>query len=426
MSAGPTSPTAPLSRRLARAIPEPGPGRVLYAATFVSTVGTGLYFTSSALFFVACVGLSAASVGLGLTLGGVIGLLAGLPVGRLADRQDPRTLYVVSLLCEGAAMLALVFVHTFWAFAVTTTIAGLAATSTNVARGPLIRAAAPDGATVLRAHLRSVANLGITVGGTVGGVVIAINRPSLYPLLVIGNALSFVLCALLAARLPATSRSTAQKEAARSGPLRAVRDLPYLALTGITAVMMLQYPVLSLALPLWITQHTSLPHWLVAVTLPVNTLMVAALQVRFARGVNDNRSAARLMPRAGTAFLAGFALIAVIGRIPAWLGALLLVAAVVLYTVGEILQGTASYELSLNLAPPEAQGEYLGVYTTGTQLGRVVSASVVTYLCLDLGSTGWVLLGLLMLGAALPTARFTRHAEETRKQPPPLVGPTTA
>ncbi|MFJ8621283.1 MFS transporter [Kitasatospora sp. NPDC093550] len=412
MSSAPSTPRTGSARRLSRLLPEPGPGRTLYYASLVSTLGTGMYLASSAIFLVSCAGLSAASVGLGLTLGGGAGLVAGMPVGRLADRREPRNLFIAVALLQGAAMVALLFVHSLWAFALVSAVTGAGGTAQNVARNVLIRAAAPEGASVLRAHIRSIANVGITAGGAVAGVVIAWGDSSLYPVLVVGNAVSFVGCALLGARLPATRRAvTAQEPTARTRGSGVLRDRPYLAVTANAAVLMFQVPVLPLILPLWVYQHTSLPHWLVATAIPLNTVMVAALQVRLSRKAGDNRSAAALMPRAGAAFLAAFALLGFIGGVPAWGGACLLVAAVVLYTLGEIWQSIGSYELSLNLAPHRSQGEYFGFYTTGMQVGRVVSSTVVTFLCLGLGTVGWWLLGLLMLVASLPMPAVARRAE---------------
>lgn len=412
--------------RLSRLIPARGPGRTLYWATLVNTVGTGMYITSSAIFFVKYLGLPAGRVGLALSVGGVLGMAAGLPVGRIADRHGPRLVFVGALLVQAAAMALLVLTTSFWVFAADAAVAGLAATSTSAARGPLIRAAGASGtqgASILRAHLRAVGNIGVTLGGSVGGLVIALDDRSLYPLLVWGNAASFVLCALLGLRLPATATSPspsprgAESAAERGGVLR---DARYLGITAVSLVMMLQYPVLPLVLPLWVYAHTSLPHWLVATAIPINTLMVAGLQMRITRGVEGTAAAARLMPRAGVAFLVGFALLALIGTLPTPAGAAVLVLAVVVYTIGEILQGTSSYELSLNLAPPDAVGAYYGLYTTGTQLGRAISAGVVSVLCLDFGAPGWILLGALMTAAGLATPAITRWSRHAPPQPLPV------
>ena len=79
-------------------LPEPGPQRVYGLATLVNTFGFGLVVTSLVLYFTRVVHLGSLQVGLGLTISGLIGLVAGVPVGVLADRHGPRTVVRVTFL----------------------------------------------------------------------------------------------------------------------------------------------------------------------------------------------------------------------------------------------------------------------------------------------------------------------------------------
>jgi hypothetical protein len=60
-------------------------------AVLANTFGFGLVVTSSVLYFTRVVHLPVGRVGLGLTIAGLIGLAAGIPIGDLADRgrADP-------------------------------------------------------------------------------------------------------------------------------------------------------------------------------------------------------------------------------------------------------------------------------------------------------------------------------------------------
>ena len=64
-------------------LPEPGPQRTLALAAFINTAGTGLFVTSSALFFTRSVGLPVSQVELGLTIAALAGLTVGIPAGRI-------------------------------------------------------------------------------------------------------------------------------------------------------------------------------------------------------------------------------------------------------------------------------------------------------------------------------------------------------
>jgi Na+/melibiose symporter-like transporter len=64
--------------------------RLLAASTLVNTVGKGLYLTGSALFFTRSVGLSPPAVGVGLTISGLLGMVAGVALGLVSDRARAR------------------------------------------------------------------------------------------------------------------------------------------------------------------------------------------------------------------------------------------------------------------------------------------------------------------------------------------------
>lgn len=388
-------------------VPEVGPGRLLYFATLVNSTGTGMFLTSSALFFTRCVGLSAASVGTGLSLGALIGLAAGVPAGSLADRRESRKVYACALAIEAVAMVAFVFVHVYWLFVVVATLTGTAATASYAARGPLIRALGGRHPTLLRARIRSATNLGIAVGGLGSAAALEIGTRGAYLALVMINAGSFAICSGCVMRLPRVPSAVQKGAEATAGVWR---DRPYAALTAINLVLMMQYPVLTLILPLWVFDHTRVPHWMVAIAIPVNTLMVAVLQVRLTRGIDDPPKAARAMVRAGLILLLSLILMAAAADVPTWLALIIVPTATIVYTFGEIWFSGASYELSFELAPPQAQGSYQGFFATGGGLGRAVSTSVATFACLVCGWPGWLFFGGFLLAAALLTPWVVRWA----------------
>jgi len=401
-------------------LPPHGQGRDLYWSSLVNMTGTGMYLTSSALFFVRYLALPESQVALALTVSGLVGLIAGIPVGRLTDRRGAREVYLCTLMAEAVSMAALPLAHGFAEFAVLTTLTSLASAASIAARGPLIRATASERPTRLRAQIRSVTNIGIALGGGIAAGAIAANTRTGYLLLVLDNAASFALCALIVRRLPKGAKITG---GALPGRWQALRDRPYLGVVAVNALIMLQYPVLTLVLPLWVLGHADVPRWVIATLIPINTLMVASLQVRMSRGIDSPRSAARLMPRAGLLLLAGLALMAVVPWFPRWAAITVLVAAVVVFTLGEILAATVGYELSFELAPAAAQGQYMGLYAFGGGVGRVVSPAVVSFLCLTHGTSGWIVFGFILLAACLPTPWIAASAEDrTAVEEPDEVG----
>src|SRR5215831_4905086 len=90
--------------RLRVYIPARGAGRTLALVSFIDSIGTGLFLAGSAIFFVRSIGLSAAQVGLGLSIAGVVGFATTVPMGVLGDRVGPRRLFVLLQLWRAACL----------------------------------------------------------------------------------------------------------------------------------------------------------------------------------------------------------------------------------------------------------------------------------------------------------------------------------
>lgn len=374
-------------------------------------LGSGLFMTSAALFFTRSVGLPLAKVALGMGIAALVGLLAGIPVGHLADRRGPREIYLLTLLVRAGSMAALVFVHTFWLFVVVVCVTQLANSAGGAARGPLVRGFGGTNLTEFRSYLRSVANLAGCCGALAAGTAVQLDTRGAYLVLVLGNALSFVACAAVIIRLPSLPPVPAPPQ---TGRWIAVRDTGYLAVTVLDAVMSIQGQVLVFALPLWITLHTDAPRWFVGVAVLVNTALVALLQVRASRGIDTSAAAGRAVRRSGVAFLIGMALIAATAGLPGWVAVALMAIGVAAHTVGELWHAAGSLELQFRLAPAHAQGQYTGVSGIGLGLANVVAPTVLGLLCVTWGAPGWLAMGGVFVVVGLVAPRVVRWAERTR------------
>jgi MFS family permease len=390
-----------------RVLPPTGPGRTFFWAALINMTGTGAYLTAAVLYFVDYVGMPPVRVGLGLTIAGLVALSAGVPVGSLADRIGARVVFASALAVEALATGLLLLIRDYWQFVVLVTVAAMAAAASSAARGPLVRAAGGDRPTELRAYLRSANNLGIALGGAATTGVVAVAGTSGLPVVIFADALSFLLAVLVVLRLPET---TPGSPADRPSFGAVFRDRPYAALVLINAVMMQQYPVLTLIIPLWLTQWAGSPRWVVGPLVIINTLMVAFLQVPLSRGADTPTAAARFMIRAAAALLLSFVIIGFTRDRNTVVTVTALAVAVVLLSLGEIWYSVAGTELSFRLAPQEALGQYQGLFSTGGKLGVALSETVAVLLCIRLGTPGWLILGVVVVGASLATVPVTRWA----------------
>ncbi|WP_225860878.1 MFS transporter [Streptomyces triticiradicis] len=142
-------------------------------------------------------------------------------------------------------------------------------------------------------------NVGISFGAVPAGWVVQVGTLTAYQLMVIGNAIAFVVSAVILVLLPPLTPVPTT-----GGPRRiALRDRPYLLLTALDGIMAVQFKVLTVAIPLWIVDATTAPHWIVSATMLTGTVIVVAFQVRVGRDVDSPATGAHAYRRADVAFL---------------------------------------------------------------------------------------------------------------------------
>lgn len=402
-----------------RLVPHDPMTRRLTLATLVNTFGNGLFMTTSALFFTRSVGLSVGQVGLGMTIAGGFGVAATVPAGHLADRWDPRKLFVVLALIEAAGMLSYSRVHSMATFLPAVCLVAVVDRASSTIRNTLIAVALPpDKRSSTRAYLRAVTNLGIGLGSAVAAIALQIDTRTAYLSLIILDAVTFALTAAVLARLPliAKPEPVAHEDGARR--LRALTDAPYLTITVLNAVLTVQYGMLEVGVPLWVAGHTHAPRVTVSIVFLLNTAMIVFLQVRTTRRIDTVLSAGRAAGRCGLLLGLACLVYALASGTSAGLAIVILVVAGIVQTFGEMLAAAAGWTLSYDLAAPDAPGAYQGVFSGGFAAGQMLAPLVVTVTAIHLGRPGWVILAVVFAAAGAAMAPAARWALRTRPGQP--------
>lgn len=401
---------------MSRIVPPPGPARTLALAQLTNSLGDGAFYASSALFFTRVVGLSAAQVGVALTVAWACGMLAGVPLGHVADRWGPRRTAVVLAVATALALSAFLVVRAYPLFILVACLYACCQGGLTSARQALLAGLVPpEERTAVRAHLQSTLNAGLAVGAGIGGLALSFDTAPAYLAVFALDAVAFLLAALMLLRLPGVPPVPAAPAGTRAPRLAVLRDRPYALITFLNAIMYLNMPLLSLGLPLWIVERTDAPKPVAAALLVVNMLSVVIFQVRVARQVTDLPSAARVGGRSGWVFLAACLVYAVSGaHIGPWAAVAVLVTAALIQVFGEMMQGAAAWELGFGLAPADKQGQYQGFFGMGPQIARMLGPVLMTTLLIGWGTAGWLVLGGLFLTAGLALGPAIRYAQPTR------------
>jgi hypothetical protein len=396
-----------LRRRLLR----PGPPGLLALSQLTSTIGDGLYYVCSALYFTRIVGLSPAQFALGITVAATIAVLSGIPMGHLADRYGPRGVAIGLNVVAGAAIGSFLFTRSLAAFVVAATVYAVCSRGAQSARQALLAGLVDKlEVTRVRAYVISMLNVGLGIGAALGGLALLADTRTGYLAAFAVDAASFVAAAAVLSRLPSVPGT--RTEGGRRAGLAVIRDRPYMVIAFINMILVLHFTLMDVALPLWVVEHTAAPRWMVAGVFVLNTAAVVAFQVRVARRIAGMGSAVRFVRSAGAFLLASCAVYALSAAgSSAWLASALLLMAAALMVVGEMRQTVGTTEISFGLAPPGLYGQYQGLFGMGVTTAQAVGPILLTSLIVYGGSAGWLVLGGLFFAAGLAMAPAVRWAQ---------------
>lgn len=408
------------ARLVARLAPADPVRRRLAAITLVNTFGNGLIFTLSALYFTRIVGLSVLQVGVGLTIAGGLGVLAGAPLGHAADRFGIRPMLITLILLEAVGTAGYTLINSFAGFLAIVCFTTVADRGSNAVRGALYAVALPaDQRTQARAYLRAVTNVGIGAGAATAAVALQADSRAAYVALILVDVVTFVASAIMLLRVPVEQAFVERRDAdgnRRRNP--ALADRPYLVVIALNTVLALQFGMIEVGVPLWIVGHTHAPRAMVSVTLLANTVLVVLLQVRASRGISTVPAAARAARRGGILLAACCLLFAGSHGVPGWAAALVLLAAITVQSLAEVLCSVAGWALSYDLGDPAAPGAYQGVYASGFALSAMLAPIVVTSTALHFGIAGWAVLAGVFAAAGLALVPVCRWAASRREHAP--------
>ncbi|WP_435612470.1 MFS transporter [Streptomyces sp. bgisy159] len=390
----------------------------------VDRVGSGLWATVSVLYLSYVSHLSLGEIGTLVAAAGGVGI-AGAPLGgRLADRFPLIPTLITVQLLRALASFALLTTDRFALLLAFSAVGSLGDRAANVLTKLFAGRAAGPERVRYQALQRTVANAGWALGGLVAAGALALGSTTAYRWLLTGDALSFVACALLTLRCTeprsTTRRITGSADTAPT-PRTANpwRDRTYLAYVAAETALSLHDAVFKVGLPLWIAHVETAPHGLAPLLLVLNNALVIALQIPLSRfGATTAAARTLLLPLAAAFALGGttMALSATGGTLTA---TALLTAAAVFFTAAEMLHATASWELSLALAPDSAQGAYLGVHGLAQSAQRSVGPLVVTT-AIAVGPLGWTAFGSAIALTCVLQHRVVRErlAAERLSVPP--------
>jgi len=392
-------PPTPLARRLSSQ-------SVLFA------VGEGFFLTGSAVFFTRIVGLSAAQVGLGLTIAGVVSFFFAVPLGRVADRVGPKRMWALGALAQALLYLAWPWISGFVAFAAMMVVLQLVDTAGSAGRGAYtLDAFTREERIRSLAFMRSALNIGFSLGALLGGLALATDRDEVIRMVPLAAAGILLLNTLLISRLPSATRGDVAAAPAQLITPGALRNRGFLALFFCDGVLATNQVLLNVVIPLWLVQETDAPHVLLAWLFGTNTVLAVLLQVSASRGAGTVPGALRAARISAAFFVLSCLIVLVTHDTIGWVTIALVWLGHVTVTGAELFQSAGHWGLISELSDPDRRGEYQGAARLGGTAGQVWAPAAFTFLAISWGTPGWLLIGATVVVAVIGMHPAARRAQ---------------
>ncbi|MEE6179652.1 MFS transporter [Mycobacterium sp. 050134] len=380
---------------------------MLIGALIVDAVGYGLFMPLSLVYFVKMTGVPIGMIGILVSFANVISLPAPLLAGWLADRLGARRVVIAAQVIQGMGYLlysavagpyGILFavglvssgVRCFWA-CVFTAIADLVDGSNSPS--------ANKDSWYAWANMARTA--GISIGGLITSVVVAIGTDAAYRTIARGSAACFLAAAVAVAtavRSPRGGVTPLEDDTSTQGYRTMLRDRLFISFVSINTVFALSSRMLALSMPVFVAEALHGPSWLAPVLLVANTVALAVLAAPVVRRLAPYRRT-RVIATAAGLWAAWCIAVAILDSAEQEWTILALFAATVLFTTAELIHAPLSMALATALSPPTARGRYLASFQYSFVISGIIAPTFFTTLFQFNHRLPWLVLGILNIVA---------------------------
>ena len=358
----------------------PRPVWLVQAGGVVNSMGNGVVFPFIVIYLHNVRGISFAAAGLALSAGAVAALAAGFAAGSIVDRVGGRNTLLLGLALQATSFALFPLIRTEWHAFALLAVEGAGTACFWPGQSTLLSRLTPAADRHSAFALQRISmNLGMGLGGVVGGLIATTSHPSSFTTLFLVDAATFlVFIAVLGSvhePAPATDEETTD-EVARGGYGAVLRDRNFVALLGLNVLFVaVGYEVFAL-LPPFAKNYADVSERWVGFMWLANTLLIVLIQLPVSKALEGRR---RMRTLALMCVLwAVSALIVLAGGtwLSATAAALVFIGSTLIFGVGETLQGPTQAPLVADLAPAHLQGRYFALGSMSWSAGSIVGPAV--------------------------------------------------
>jgi MFS family permease len=342
------------------------------AGGLANAFGNGVAYPFTVIYLHNVRGFSLGIAGLVLATNAMVGLGAGPLAGIVVDRVGGRVTLAVSLILMAVGFGAFPWVTEPWHAFVASAVAGVGNGGFWPSQSTLLAGLTPPARRHAAYALQRVTrNLGIGLGGIVGGLIATTSDASSFTVLYMIDAVTFVAFAGVLSLVPEPALPSGSRET-RGRYLDVLRHRVFLGFVGLNVLFVAAgYAQLEL-LPVFAKNEAGVTEKAIGLIFFANTVVIVLAQLPVSKLLEGRR---RMRALAAMTILWAAAWIAVLAS-----GALLETAAaaiafalaVMVFALGECFQGPTQGALVADLAPPHLRGRYMALSTLSWEIGFVI------------------------------------------------------
>jgi MFS family permease len=373
---------------------------VLIVGMFIDRIGGALMFPFFTLYVTRKFDVGMTEVGILFAVFSISSVVGSMFGGALTDRLGRKGMLIFGLIASALTSLLMGLVGTLELFFGTALVVGLLANAGGPAQQAMVADLLPE---EKRAQgfgfLRVVANLAVTIGPAIGGLLAARS----YLLLFICDAVASTITAgIVALAIQETKPEAPEGEPEETmvqtfgGYRDVLRDVTYVLFMGACVLMTVVYMQMNTTLSVYLRDTHAIAEQGFGYILSLNAGMVVLFQFSITRWIAKYRPL--IVMAVGTLLYAiGFGMYGLVSTY------VLFLVAMVVITIGEMMTAPTSQALVAQLAPEDMRGRYMAVFGFTWVIPSAVGP-LLAGLIMDNADPHWVwhasgLVGLVAAGA---------------------------
>ena len=385
----------------------------------MNSFGNGLILPFLVIYLHDVRGFTLGIAGLVVATSAAAQLTAGIVAGPLVDRLGARIVLGCGLVMQSIGFGLFPLVRSPWQAFLLIAIEGAGSAGFWPSQSTLIARLTPAARRhAAYAQQRVTMNLGIGVGGLVGGLIASVAQPTSFTVLFVVDAATFLAYLAVLAFIHDPGLAADEQSDTPSSYRAVLRDRLFLRLWSLNFLFVAAGYSLFTLLPPFARDYAQLSERQIGVVFFVNTSVIVIVQLPISRAIEGHRRlrALALMP---LLWVVSWLMVDASGY---WLtgGAafLVILVALAIFGVGECFHGPAHQALVAEIAPGHLRGRYFAVHSLSWGLAGTVGPAIGGFILAWRPFVLWPLAAGVCFVAALGALALERRVPERYRRIP--------